>query len=233
MRIGVSLIDQGTGMWAAFAILAALHERERTGEGRTVDVSLYETALGLVSYQIGGYLATGEVPGRWGSSFSSIAPYRVYRTSDGELMIAAGNDRLFAALADELGRPELADDPRYATNPERVARRAELDELIAPLFELETTRHLARAPAPRRRAAAPVQDVGQAADHEQTEASSASSRSSTATTLGPAFSVDGERPEYASPPPALGAHSAEVLAEAGFSAEEIEALAEDGIVRLG
>jgi crotonobetainyl-CoA:carnitine CoA-transferase CaiB-like acyl-CoA transferase len=233
VRVGVSLVDQGTGMWAALAIVAALHERERTGEGRTIDVSLYETALGLVSYQIGGYLSTGEVPSRWGSSFSSIAPYRVYRTRDGELMIAAGNDRLFAALAAELGLPELAEDPRYATNPERVARRAELDDLIAPLLERETTatwlERLRRVGVPH----APVNDVGQAAEHEQTRALGILQELDGYTAVGPAFSVDGERPAYASAPPALGAHSAEVLAEAGYTAAEIEAMAGDGIIRLG
>jgi crotonobetainyl-CoA:carnitine CoA-transferase CaiB-like acyl-CoA transferase len=233
VRVGVSLVDQGTGLWAAFAVLAALHERERTGEGRTVDVSLYETALGLVSYQLGGYLATGEVPGRWGSSFSSIAPYRVYETRDGELMIAAGNDRLFAALAEELGVPELAEDPRYATNPERVARRAELDELVAPRLRTEDTatwlERLRRAGVPH----APVHDVGQAADHEQTRALGILQELDGYTTVGPAFSVDGERPEYDSPPPELGAHSAEIMTEAGYSDEEIAALAADGVIRLG
>ncbi len=233
VRVGVSLVDQGTGMWAALAIVAALHERERTGAGRTIDVSLYETALGLVSYQLGGYLATGEVPARWGSSFASIAPYRVYATRDGELMVAAGNDRLFAALADRLGVPELAADPRYATNPARVARREELDELLAPRFLLEDTatwlERLRDAGVPH----SPVHDVGQAADHEQTRALGILQELDGYTAVGPSFSVDGERSRYASAPPALGAHTAEVLAGAGYSRSEIDALAADGIVRLG
>ncbi len=233
VRVGVSLVDQGTGLWAAFAILAALHERERTGAGRTIDVSLFETALGLVAYQLGGYLATGEVPGRWGSSFSSIAPYRVYATRDGELMIAAGNDRLFAALAEELGLPELATDPRYATNPERVARRAELDDLIAPRLMLEDTAtwldRLRRAGVPH----APVHDIGQAADHEQTRALGILQQLDGFTAVAPSFSVDGDRPAYSSAPPPLGADSVDVLTEAGFSEEEIASLAADNVVRLG
>ena len=103
VRVGVSLIDLGTGVWAALGVLAALFERERTGAGRTVEVSLYETALSLLSYQLVGYLGTGVVPGREGSAFSQIAPYQVFPTQDGELMIVAGNDKLFAALCDVLG----------------------------------------------------------------------------------------------------------------------------------
>jgi crotonobetainyl-CoA:carnitine CoA-transferase CaiB-like acyl-CoA transferase len=147
-------------------------------------------------------------------------------------MIAAGNDRLFAALAAELGRPELADDPRYATNPERVARRAELDDVIAPLFEREATttwlERLRRVGVPH----APVHDVGEAAEHEQTRELGILQELDGYTAVGPSFSIDGERPAYSSPPPALGAHSAEVLSEAGYSASEIEAMAEDGIIRL-
>ena len=92
------MIDQSTGLWAALGSCRALHERERTGEGRTIDVSLYETALALLSYQLTGFLGSGTVPGRHGTAFPSIVPYRVYATADGEMMIAAGNDGLFAAL---------------------------------------------------------------------------------------------------------------------------------------
>jgi crotonobetainyl-CoA:carnitine CoA-transferase CaiB-like acyl-CoA transferase len=233
VRVGVSLVDQGTGLWGAFTVLAALHERERTGEGRTIDVSLFETALGLVAYQICGYLATGEVPSRHGSSFASIAPYKVYPTRDGELMIAAGNDRLFAALVTELGLPELAADPRYSTNPERVRRRAELDDLLASRLLLDDTagwlERLRKAGVPH----APVHDIGQAADHEQTRALGILQELDGTTVVGPPFSVDGNRAAFSSPAPPLGAHSAEVLSEVGYSAEEIAALAADGVIKLG
>ena len=119
VRVGVSLIDLATGLWAAFGILAALER----GEGCVVDVSLYETALWLLSYQLVGYLGTGEVPRREGSAFAQIAPYQVFPTSDGELMIVAGNDKLFRGLCAVLG---LEADERFATNPQRVERRAEL-----------------------------------------------------------------------------------------------------------
>ncbi len=122
VRVGVSMIDQSTGVWAALGILAALHEREQTGAGRAIDVSLYETALALLSYQLTGYLGSGEVPGRHGTAFPSIAPYRVYATADGEVMIAAGNNGLFAALA---GRPRHRGGGRGSTvHDESRSRRS-------------------------------------------------------------------------------------------------------------
>ena len=124
VRVGLSLIDLGTGVWAALGVLAAIYERERTGEGRTLELSLYETALSLLSTQLVGYLGAGVVPGRDGSAFPQIAPYQVFATRDGELMIVAGNDKLFAAFCDVLGAPELVVDPRFVTNPDRVANRA-------------------------------------------------------------------------------------------------------------
>src|SRR5947207_2524440 len=121
VRVGASLVDQGTGMWAALGILAAL----LAGDGRTVDVSLFETAVALLPYQVTAYLSSGDVPSRHGTAFPLIAPYEVFRTRDGELMIAAGNDRLFARLCEALGLPELPTDSRFATNPDRLRHRDE------------------------------------------------------------------------------------------------------------
>ena len=115
VRVGVSLIDIGTGVWAALAIVAALHE----GQGRTLDLSLYETALSLVPYQLVDILAGGTPAGRHGTAFPLIVPYQVFETADGELMIVAANDRLFEKACGAVGAPELAVDERFATNPLR------------------------------------------------------------------------------------------------------------------
>src|SRR5436190_8964017 len=137
VRVGVSVIDQTTGMWAAIGILSALWERERTGGGSVVDVSLYESAIGLVAYHLVGYLGSGEVPGRHGTAFPLICPYEAFAARDGEVMVAAANDKLFAGLCSALGAPELAGDPRFATNPDRVANREELISLLNARFRSE------------------------------------------------------------------------------------------------
>jgi crotonobetainyl-CoA:carnitine CoA-transferase CaiB-like acyl-CoA transferase len=228
VRVGVSLIDHATGMYAAFAILAAVH----AGGGRTLDVSLWETALSFVSYHLIGNIETGAVPTPQGTAFHAIAPYQVFAAADGGLMITAANDGLFRKLVAALDLPELADDPRFRTNPDRVTNRPALVEALAPRL-LEQPRsvwleRLAAAGVP----AAPVQDIGEVVADPQTEAVGIVRRLGHYPTLGPAFSADGERPEYRAPPPPLGAHTAEVLAEAGYSARELEAMAEDGIIRL-
>ena len=130
VRVGVSLIDLGTGVWAALGVLAALYERERTGTGRTLELSLYETALSLLSSQLVGYLGSGFVPGREGSAFPQIVPYQAFPTRDGELMIVAGNDKLFAALvrrprsAGARRRPALPHESRPRREPGGARRAA-------------------------------------------------------------------------------------------------------------
>ena len=237
VRVGSSLIDQGTGTWAAIGVLAALLERERTGEGATVDVSLYETALGYIGYHLAGYLADGTVPRGPGTVFPMLDPYQVFPTRVGALMIAGGNDRLFSAICDVIGLPELADDLRFRTNPERVANRETLYEILSERLRQDDgaswRERLSAAGVP----AAPVADVADVAESPQTEALGMLQElphPSIPDLRLPALplSLDEERALHPSPPPLVGQHTAEVLREAGYTDAEIRELTSAGVVRL-
>ncbi len=231
VRVGVSLVDYMTGMWAALGIVAALGERERTGRGAVVDTSLYETALGLMSYHLTGFVATGKSSGRLGTEFPLIVPYQAFPTRDGHLMIAATNDRLFAQLARAVDRPGLPADPRFETNPARVENREALrEELTSRLAEESTTTWLERlgaAGVP----SAPVQDVAAVAAHPQTEALAMLEPELRA--LGHPLQVDGERIRNRSRAPELGAHTRELLLDAGYSGDAIDALVASGVAATG
>jgi crotonobetainyl-CoA:carnitine CoA-transferase CaiB-like acyl-CoA transferase len=226
VRVGASVIDQGTGLWAAFGILAALY----AGGGRTVDVSLFETAVALLPYQVTSYLANGDVPGRHGTAFPLIAPYQVFSARDGELMIAAGNDGLFGRLCAALGLPDLAEDSRFATNPDRVQHREELAILIGERLRDETVADVLERLQDAGVPAAPVNDVGQVAEHDQTAALGLIQTLSEPTVALP-LSIGGERVLHRTRPPRLGQHSVEILRELGYSDREIEELEATRVIR--
>jgi crotonobetainyl-CoA:carnitine CoA-transferase CaiB-like acyl-CoA transferase len=194
VRVGVSLIDFATGQWAAIGILAALLR----GGGATIEASLYETALALLAGHVAGAAATGENPGRHGTAFPLIAPYEVFA---GDLMIAAGSNALYERLRGALGLPE---DPRFATNPDRVANRDALRETIesalAGRSSAEWEELLVEAGVP----AARVRTVAEVLADEHTQALGILQTLGDGVTVAPPLTVDGERLRHRSPPPALG-----------------------------
>lgn len=226
VRVGASLVDIGTGVWAALAIVAALHE----GVGRTLDLALYETAVSLVPYQLADVLAGGAPSGRHGTAFPLIVPYQVFPAADGELMVVAANDRLFAKACDAIGAPELAQDPRFGTNPLRVENR---DALI-PLLEARLSTQRTADVLARLRAAgvpaSPVNDLAAVAADPQLRATGILQELAGREVVSPPVRVDGERPRYRSAPPLLGEHGREILAEAGFGEAEIGELVRSGAV---
>jgi crotonobetainyl-CoA:carnitine CoA-transferase CaiB-like acyl-CoA transferase len=133
-RIGTSILDYGTGMWAAMGVLGALVGRATTGRGCVVDASLFETGLAWLKGHFASFRTSGKVPERHRTGSNRVVPFQAFETKTGPLIVSAGNDRLFARLAGALGHPEWAADPRYATNAARVERRAELCALIDAIF---------------------------------------------------------------------------------------------------
>lgn len=212
-RVGAPVLDLGTGMWAAMGVLAALHQRARTGRGAVVDTSLFETALGWLTGHIAGYKFTGELPSRERTGSRRLVPFQGFQTKNGTVIIAAGNDRLFAKLVTALGHPEWATDPRFVTNAERRAHR---EELIALMERVLTTRTkgewidvLEEAGVP----CAPIQDLREMLAEPQTEAlgllQSVPELDLELMTLPVSF--DGRRPPVRRRAPTLGEHTGEIV----------------------
>jgi crotonobetainyl-CoA:carnitine CoA-transferase CaiB-like acyl-CoA transferase len=236
VRVGTPVADIGAAMWAAIGVLAALHARATTGHGDWIDISLLDGQIAWLTYVAGGYFATGEVPRRYGSAHPTIVPYQALRTGDGYLMVAVGNDTLWQRFAPLLGLPELVDDPRFATNPDRVVHRAELipliEEALAARGSAAWAEEMSRAGIP----AGAINTVDQALAHPQVVARDMvlTTEHPTAGTLrmpGSPLKLSRHSTSVRRPPPLLGQHTDEVLGELGYSADDIGALRKDGVVR--
>ena len=213
VRVGASIVDMGTGMWAVIGVLTALHRRRDSGRGGVVDVSLFETAATWVSLLASHHLASGEIPAKLGSGAPGIVPYRAYDTADGDLVVAAGSDALFRSLAQVLGHPQWSGDPRFSSNPKRVEHQSALYALIEAEMQkrgnAEWIALLERAGIP----CAPVQNMAEMIAHEQTKALGLIQPvpDSAMKFVGLPVSFDGKRPPIRSRPPRLGEHTEEIL----------------------
>ena len=213
VRVGPSIIDAGTAMWAALGIVSALLRRRDTGRGGVVDVSLFETAVGWMTMHAAQYAASGQLPRKAGSGQVGIVPYRAYQTADGEVVVAAGNDKLFRQFSAAIGHPQWGDDPRFAANPDRVKNADALYALIEPeMLRYETAHWMAlleEAGVP----CAPVQTVQQMLEHEQTQALDIVQPvpGSSTPLIGLPISFDGLRSQPRSAAPALGADTEALL----------------------
>ena len=235
MRAGVAIVDLFTGLYASNAILAALHNRSATGEGATIDLSLFETQLAVLANQASNALVSGVDPPRQGNTHPNIVPYQPFDAADQPIIIAVGNDRQFARLAEMCGAPEWAADPRFATNGARVGHRDELVALIAERIAKKSAAHWLDALEAAGIPAGPINSVSQALADPQAGFRGAvrrfgAGRLGELPTVGSPLRFDGKRADADLPPPALGEHTDDVLAEFGVGAEEIRRLRNVGIV---
>ena len=213
VRVGPSIVDQGAGMWAVIGVLAALHRRTLSGEGCVVGTSLYETALSWTAMHAANFLASGRVPRRLGTETPGIAPYKAYEAQNGWVVIAAGNDKLFARFCRALGHAEWIDDPAFRTNADRVDNRGRLNALVAAVINTATREHwlatLDRAGVP----CAPMLALNEVLAHPQSEALGMLQPGPDGgmPLMGMPLTFDGERPPYRRRAPDLGEGTGMVL----------------------
>jgi crotonobetainyl-CoA:carnitine CoA-transferase CaiB-like acyl-CoA transferase len=213
VRVAVSIIDLSTGMWAVIGILAALQERQRTGKGGVVDTSLYEAALNWMNIPLAAYLCAGKMPVREGSGTAQIVPYQAFATSDGHVMVLAGNDRLFQRVCEALDAPELAADERFRRNGDRVVNR----QILVPMIEKIIAKHPTSYWTERFDAvgvpAGAIQTIDQVVADPQTEALGIlqSSADDILKLVGLPLSFDGTRPAFEQRAPTLGQHNQEIF----------------------
>jgi crotonobetainyl-CoA:carnitine CoA-transferase CaiB-like acyl-CoA transferase len=210
-RVGTSVVDMGTGMWLAIAVLAALRDVEATGRGQRISVALYDTALAWNAYHLAGCAETGFVPHRMGSELPMIAPYGAFPTADSHLMIAAANDGLFARLCRALGLESLPADPRFATNPVRVENRSKLAETLAGATRERTTAELLTLLRAASVPCAPIQDILQVLDDPQTRASGMLTSEQGVAAMCLPIRWDGCRNPPGPAPPEPGADTGQIL----------------------
>ena len=224
-RVGGSVVDIGSGNLIALGILAALRKRDLEGKGSHIECSLLDTSLGWIGYHMMNYVASGEVPQRMGTGLAMIAPYEAFPTKHGHIMICGGNDGIFRRLCEALEMPEVADDPRFADNPSRVAHTGELREILTLRTQEMTTREVDQLLKSFRVPCSPIQDISQVVSDPQVRANrifepQSHPRIPGYRDLKMSVRFDGERPPLRRVPPSIGEHTEEILAEIGFAEAE-------------
>jgi crotonobetainyl-CoA:carnitine CoA-transferase CaiB-like acyl-CoA transferase len=241
-KVGVAVVDLTTGLYAAIAILAALVQRGQTGRGQYIDLSLLDVSVALLANQGMNFLTTGVAPERRGNAHPNIVPYQDFQTQDGWIMLAIGNDAQFAHFCRCAERAAWSSDPRFATNPQRVANRTLLVPLITEIMKTRSTRAwlgvLEAAGVP----CGPINNIAEVFDDPQVAArclhveisvtpADANTPGRTVPGIASPLRLSASPVNYRLPPPALGAHTREVLGEIlGLSAAQLDALAQQGAI---
>ncbi|GGE31684.1 CoA transferase [Agaricicola taiwanensis] len=234
VRCGPSVIDLGTGLSSVIAILSALLQRDRTGQGAYVEPSLIRTATNYLTYQISGYFMAGALPQRRGSGHEALVPYRVFNCSDGPIFIAGGNDRLWAVLVGVLGLAGAGGEVPYRLLAERIANRAEVDQLVSEAVGTWNRAELLAAFRASGLPAAPVNTIAEyVADPTLFEAHVLEEievpDAGRSVLAGPLFGADFLAPKRTAAP-RLGEHTDEILSDIGFSPDDIVRMREERLV---
>ncbi len=235
-KMGVAIADVLTGMYATVAILAALTYRQRSGQGQYIDLALLDSQIAALANQNLNFLVSGHPPARSGNAHPNIVPYQVFDCCDGKLVLAVGNDRQFARLCELVGREELADDPRFATNPARVRHHDALVSILAEIFvtkEVDVwTRSLIAAGVP----GGPINDLQQVfADphvkHRGLRIDLPHALAGTAPSVANPIRFSETPAHYGAAAPILGEHTREILSDLlHFERSDLERLAKDGVI---
>jgi len=223
-------------MYATIAVLAALTHRDRTGEGQYIDMALLDVQVAMLANMGTNFLASGVAPTRWGNAHPNIVPYQTFAAADGHLIVAVGNDGQFQKFAAVLGRPELAGDERFASNPARVRNREVLVPLLADIMRAKTRAHwiavLEQAGVP----CGPINDLQEVFEDPQVQARGLQVElphpsAGQVNLVASPMRLSATPPQYDMPPPLLGQHTDEVLGELlGYDAGRIAALREKKIL---
>lgn len=235
MRAGVAVADLFTGMYTAFAVMAALRNRELTGDGAHIDMALLDVQIAMLANQAANYAVGGASPPRQGNTHPNIVPYQSFVVADGEIVLAVGNDDQFARLAEILTRPDWGADPRFATNAARVANRASLVPLIAAVLLTRSRDRWLRAFEGAGIPAGPINTIAEAFDdpqvvHRGMVYNLHSAAAGQLSAVSCPIRINGEHCDNESAPPLLGEDTNDVLRELNMSDDAIAALANNGVV---
>ena len=235
-KAGVAISDLMTGMYSTIAVMAALAHRDRTGEGQYIDMALLDVQVAMLANMNTNYLASGQAPKRWGNAHPNIVPYQTFATSDGHIIVAVGNDGQFRKFVEAGGRPELALDERFATNPMRVRHRDTLVPLLAEMVKTKTKQQWIDALEAAGVPCGPINNLDEVFENPQVQARRMRvdlphPTGATVKLVGSPMKMSATPPAYDMPPPLLGQHTEEVLGELlGKSDDEIAALRQRGIL---
>ena len=234
-RLGVAITDIVSGLFAAQGVLAALVARTRTGEGQRVDIGMLDATAALLTYQAGNFFTTGEAPARMGNRHPTIAPYESFPTSDGEIVVAVGNDDIWRRFCTAIERPELAHDPRYVNNKERIAHYADLRGVLEQAMRVRTrldwVARFGTAGVP----CGSVREISEVLADPQLAARQMIAEVQhptigTTRVIGSPLKLSATPASVRTAPPVLGQHTASILGELGYDTAAVEQLKTAGVI---